>query len=230
MADTKRNSVAGKVATPKAGASQASQPMLDTMEALGKAIGGRIKVTTAAPHSQTLEGSLFTACPTLNVVAINTRPGAAGPTQPGDYHVIPIARIQNFQITSLPTDGETSIANAQPAIAPVDTKRLKDRETARIAKLKEEEQNRGRGVTKEAQAIFDALKRVNVPIRWHNQEMIVHEAVIIAPPYRPEDCKGSKEKQQVLNQVKKVLEGERRKLKEREAKGAGMGSGPRKGG
>ena len=60
--------------------------------------------------------------------------------------------------------------------------------------------------------------------------MIVHEAVIIAPPYRPEDCKGSKEKQQVLNQVKKVLEGERRKLKEREAKSAGNGNGPRKGG
>lgn len=121
-----------------------------------------IKITTAAPHSQTLEGSLFTACPVLNVVAINTRPGATGPTQPGDYHIVPFARVQNFQITSLPTDGETSVANAQPAIAPVDTKRLKGRETARIAKLKEEEENRGRGVTKEGQAIFDALKRVYV--------------------------------------------------------------------
>lgn len=55
-----------------------------------------------------------------------------------------------------------------------------------------------------------------MPIRWHNQEMIVHEAVIIAPPYRVEDCKGAKEKQEVLNRVRKVLEGERKKLKERE--------------
>lgn len=46
--------------------------------------------------------------------------------------------------------------------------------------------------------------------------MIVHEAVIVSPPYRPEDCKGSASKQQVLNQVKRVLEGERRKLRERE--------------
>jgi hypothetical protein len=66
----------------------------------------------------------------------------------------------------------------------------------------------------------------NIPIRWHNAEMIAHEAVIISPPYRPEDCKGSAQKVQVLNQVKKVLEGERRKLSERE-KAAG---GARKGG
>jgi hypothetical protein len=65
----------------------------------------------------------------------------------------------------------------------------------------------------------------NIPIRWHNAEMIAHEAVIITSPYRPEDCKSSKEKVQVLNQVKKILEGERRKLKERESATA-----PRKGG
>ena len=47
----------------------------------------------------------------------------------------------------------------------------------------------------------------------------------ISPPYRPEDCKGSAQKVQVLNQVKKVLEGERRKLSER----AGN-AGARKGG
>jgi hypothetical protein len=55
--------------------------------------------------------------------------------------------------------------------------------------------------------------------------MIAHEAVIISPPYRPEDCKGSAQKVQVLNQVKKVLEGERRKLSEKEKAG-----GARKGG
>lgn len=46
--------------------------------------------------------------------------------------------------------------------------------------------------------------------------MIVHDAVIIAPPYRVEDCKGAKDKQEVLNRVRKVLEGERRKIKEKE--------------
>ena len=69
----------------------------------------------------------------------------------------------------------------------------------------------------------------NIPLRWHNQEIIAHEAVIISPPYRPEDCKGSKEKQEVLNRTKKILEGERRKLDEKEKKQAAPPV-PKKGG
>lgn len=210
MANTTKTT---KVATPKAN----TPAPVDTVEALGKAIGARIKLTTTAPNPQTYEGTLFTACPVLNLVAINTRPTAASDS--GDYHIIPVSRVQNFQITSLASQQQPS------ALPPVDTKRLKDRETARIAQLKDQAADRGKGVSKEAQAIYDALKRVNIPIRWHNVEMIAHEAVIISPPYRPEDCKGSAQKQQVLNQVKKVLEGERRKLSER----AGN-AGARKGG
>jgi len=183
---------------------------------------------------------LFTACPILNVVIINTRTPTPNTSvdaspQPGDYHIIPVSRIQSFQVVSLATSAggsETTFANAQPAIGPVDTRRLKEREHARINKLKDDECNRGKGVTKEAQAIFDSFKRINMPIRWHNQEMIVHEAVIIAPPYRVEDCKGAKDKQEVLNRVRKVLEGERKKLRDREERErkAVTPTGPRKGG
>lgn len=61
--------------------------------------------------------------------------------------------------------------------------------------------------------------------------MIVHEAVIITPPYRVEDCKSPSQKVEVLNRVRKVLDGERRKLEreERERKTA-TPPGPRKGG
>lgn len=44
MADTKRNNVAGKIATPKtaaAPATPAAQPMADPLEVLGKSIGAR---------------------------------------------------------------------------------------------------------------------------------------------------------------------------------------------
>lgn len=43
----------------------------------------------------------------------------------------------------------------------------------------------------------------------------MYDAVIVPPPYRPEDCRASKEKQEVLNRVRKVLEGERKKIHER---------------
>lgn len=238
MAESKRNNAAGKVATPKATgapATPSAPPVKDTLDALGKSIGARIRLTTAAPHSQTYEGTLFTACPILNILAINTRASSGASAQPGDYHIVPLPRVQSFQVVSLAstaTAGNGNFADAQPAIGFVDIKRLQDREQAKINRLKDEERDKGKGVTKEAQAIFDSFKRINMPIRWHNQEMIVHEAVIITPPYRVEDCKGAKEKQEVLNRVRKVLEGERRKLKEKEDRDrkATTPGGPRKGG
>ena len=60
--------------------------------------------------------------------------------------------------------------------------------------------------------------------------MIAHEAVIISPPYRPEDCKGSKEKQEVLNRTKKILEGERRKLEKADKEKQAAPPVPKKGG
>lgn len=128
----------------------------------------RIRLTTTALQSQTYEGALFTACPILNVVAINTRNTSSNATvdaaeQSGDYSIIPIAKIQNLQILSLTRaaeGGDNGFFNAASAIGPVDTKRLKERENARIAELKEQDEHRGKGVTKEAQAIYDSFKRM----------------------------------------------------------------------
>jgi hypothetical protein len=91
----------------------------------------------------------------MNVVAINTR--SMNFTATGDYHIIPFSRIQNFQITAL-----AAPESAGSPVGPVDLNRLQKREEARIRKLKEDKSDRGKGVTKEAQAIFDALKRVYV--------------------------------------------------------------------
>ena len=57
----------------------------------------------------------------------------------------------------------------------------------------------------------------------------MHDVIIVAPPYRPEDCRGAKDKQEVLIRVKKALEGERKKLQDKEGKTAVVG-GLRKGG
>ena len=104
------------------------------------------------------------------MVAINTRsPPSTAPidasTQPGDYRIIPVSRIQSFQMVALAASserGENNFASTKPVIGPVDVKRLKEREQARINQLKEDERNRGLGVTKEAQAIFDSFKRMYV--------------------------------------------------------------------
>lgn len=71
-----------------------------------------------------------------------------------------------------------------------------------------------------------------MPIRWHNDQMIVADAVIIQSPYTAQDCSAPAAKQDMLNRVRKILDGERRKLKEQEeqARKGAKPAEPRKGG
>ena len=104
----------------------------------------------------------------MRVFLVDTRTSSPDPAvdpsaQPSDYRFIPVSRIQSFQILSLattPEGSEPTFATAQPPLGPVDVKRLKDRESTRITQLKEQAADRGKGVSREAQAIYDALKRV----------------------------------------------------------------------
>jgi hypothetical protein len=107
---------------------------------------------------------LFTADPVINIVVVDTRASgsnAAATAQTGDYHIIPISRVQNFSITrAAEVSNAAGFAALQPAIGVVDMKQAKQREEARIAKLQEEERHRGKGVTSEAQALYDSFKRM----------------------------------------------------------------------
>lgn len=137
---------------------------------------------------------LFTACPITNLVAINTSPsplsGDAKQAQSGDYHVIPISRIQSFQLLALPSNSSESpsFTDALPSIQALDTRALKQREAKAIGEAFDREARRGKGVTREAQDIFDAFSRT-MPARWDGPNIVVADAVTIAPPYRVEDCR-----------------------------------------
>ncbi len=133
----------------------------------------RVRLSTSLPNSSVLEGTLFTACPITNLVAINTAPPPPNPSsalanQPGDYHIVPVSRIQSFQLLALPQDtaradgSSTGFDGVVPSIGRVDTKALEAREQAAIRKMKERDAARGRGVGREAQEIFDALARTYV--------------------------------------------------------------------
>ena len=117
----------------------------------------RVKLTTAAPNSITLEGTIFTACRTTNILAICTTSAASSTSTSSDYHLIPVSRIQSIDVLSLPNS--TNPEEVQQSISRVDLKALKSRETATIRKIKERDATKGKGVTREAQDIFDALAR-----------------------------------------------------------------------
>lgn len=124
----------------------------------------RVSITTTAPSAQTYEGTIFTADPVLNVIAINTRARsqgvAANAAQVGDYNIIPFSRIEKFNVLS--AQPEAAYTNALPQIGPVDHKSLEQRERKRIAELKEEKQHKNKDVSVEGQAVYDAFRRVYV--------------------------------------------------------------------
>jgi len=208
-ADHKRQATAGKIATPKVAG---GKDVIDSDSILYKAVGARIKITVA-PHNTILEGTLFTTCNITNAIAINTTPAPPNPSAvlsslPGDYHIIPFAHILNIELLGAGERVEGSVPGfdgALPSIAKVDLDAVRAREEATIRKIKERDAMRGRGVSKEAQEIFDALART-LPTRWHDTDIIVNDAVIISKPYTLDDCRAPSDKQQSIPHIKKVLE------------------------
>lgn len=122
------------------------------------ALSSSVKITVA-PHNTSYEGTLFTACPITNLIAINT---VANPPALGTYHVIPVSHLLNFQVVSegLRAEGvQAGSDGALPTFGRPDLDALRNREEVAVRKLREQEANRGKGVTKEAQEIFDFVRR-----------------------------------------------------------------------
>jgi hypothetical protein len=66
----------------------------------------------------------------------------------------------------------------------------------------------GVGVTREAQEIFDSLAKT-MPCSWSGQDIVCYK-VKVSPPYDMKTCEGPDPNE--LDRVRKVLEGEKKKL------------------
>ncbi|KAF1916335.1 anticodon-binding domain-containing protein [Ampelomyces quisqualis] len=212
MAD-KRNSVAGKVATPNLkGGGGSNKDVVDADSNLIKAVGSRIKIT-CAPNNNVLEGTLFTACNLTNAIAINTAPPPPNPSaplasQPGDYHIIPFAHILSFEIVGSgerAAESAPGFDGAMPSISKVDLAALQAREEQTIREMKKKDAQKGKGVSKEAQELFDAISRT-LPTRWADTSIVVNDAVLIQPPYTLDSIKAPADKVQSEAHVRKVVE------------------------
>jgi len=162
---------------------------------LRNSIGTKVKVITSA--QKTFEGTVFTFCPISNLLALNTGSSGSGNT----YHFVP-----SSQIASITTLSSEKDAEATAPLPQLDAQALKARENAAIEKLLAADQKRGKGVTKEAQELFNHFDRI-IPSFWDNKSIIVNNNVRIDPPYGVDDCRAPKDSKQAELQIRKMLEG-----------------------
>jgi len=102
-------------------------------------------------------------------------------------------------------------STAMPPINHVHVERLQVREQLAIKEMGAQLAKTGVGVTQEGQEIFDALSKT-LPCRWHKDTIVVLDEVLISSPYDVDSCRASTSSSASLARVKKVLEGERKRL------------------
>ncbi|KAL8930776.1 MAG: hypothetical protein Q9208_000317 [Pyrenodesmia sp. 3 TL-2023] len=211
--------------------------MVSLETALSGAIGARIRLQTTLPAQPTMEGTLFTACPITNLVAIAT---ASSPNVPQTHHILPISSIQTFTLISAPpaSNGFAFPPNTTPALSNIPTAALLARADAAVARLKEAASRKNKNVGKEAQDLFDGISRT-LPTRWDGNSIVVMDSVVISAPYRGEDCRaGNGVPATTLSRVRKVVDNERKRFADRERRAVipavpaipAVHTGPRKGG
>lgn len=110
----------------------------------------RVRITTTLTTHPILEGQIFTVDPLTDLLALRA---SSSPNPAGNYHIIPLSQISAFKILSPPEEGKTE------PIAKLDMEALRQREEKAVLEAKKYEATRGKGVSREAQDIFDHVSR-----------------------------------------------------------------------
>ncbi|KAJ9653172.1 hypothetical protein H2198_007634 [Neophaeococcomyces mojaviensis] len=210
------------VALPKTAAvdtSQTTTQMVPQEAALHAAVGSRVRVSTAAPNQSTIEGTIYVADPTTNLLVLNDSPAqnnaitASSLTAPtGSYRIIPVSQITTFQLQALPQPQPQAVPEPQPAQNSLDTQALQNRLNREVAKLQSMQSKQGpKGTSPADQALFDSLSRT-MPTQWHGNAMIVSDTYIIEKPYSPANIRLMSGASGDLDRMRKVLDMERNKI------------------
>ncbi|KAI9489033.1 anticodon-binding domain-containing protein [Zychaea mexicana] len=180
-------------------------------------VGRRIKIKTAS--NEEIQGRIYTYDRMTNSIALECSPDN---TQHQSRKGLPFRIIKISHIKEVLANDEGNSSGGGDGgnylpISYVHVERLDARESSGVKHMRQRVAKMGVGVTKEAQDIFDALSKT-LPCRWSNDIIVVLDEVLIQPPYGIENCKANASSAASLARVKKVLEGERRRLERSSSK------------
>ncbi|CAI2183623.1 3674_t:CDS:2 [Funneliformis geosporum] len=194
------------------------------------ALGLPIRVKTETDDEY--EGQIYAYDPKTNCVtpSASTPSSDSGVSQKYDFRILKISFLKEaVQLPNRKSSIDTNVTNLNssatngqstnnsifstfvPSVGYVPMDRIQSREIQAAKETQAALARIGVGVTQEAQDIFDALSKT-LPCRWSKESIIVLDEVIINPPYDIENCKANLSATGSLARVKKVLEGEKRRL------------------
>ncbi|KAI5789773.1 hypothetical protein DFH27DRAFT_572039 [Peziza echinospora] len=199
--------------TPAASTSAPASSTVDPNSSNDWAIGTRVRVITTL--DDIYEGEIYTYDPVTHTLSLYT--------SPGDFRILKLQYIKDVSVLARAVGGGGGGTGSFPAaVTPVSLQSILERERVSCRAEHERFLTRGVGVSKDAQEVFDALNRT-MQCRWGDKGMIVvvDAGVGVVSPYLGGgDCRrlGTGEDvagERALERVRKVLEGERRRMEER---------------
>ncbi|CAG8644243.1 12807_t:CDS:2 [Funneliformis caledonium] len=192
------------------------------------ALGLTIRVKTVTDDEY--EGQIYAYDPKTNCTPSASTPSDSGVSQKYDFRILKISFLKEaVQLPNRKSSIDTNVTNLNssatngqsannsifstfvPSVGFVPMDRIQTREIQAVKETQAALARIGVGVTQEAQDIFDALSKT-LPCRWSKETIIVLDEVIINPPYDIDNCKANQSATGSLARVRKVLEGEKRRL------------------
>ncbi|KAI8986349.1 anticodon-binding domain-containing protein [Pilobolus umbonatus] len=182
---------------------QTASPAGNQKRTLESFIGRRIRIKTVS--NQEVEGLIFALDRITNCIAIDCTNDTTPSNKNCSFKLIKLSHIKEFMSIG------AEVKEDYFPVGYVNIDRLKTREMEALKGHEHEIAKLGVGVSKEGQDIFNALNKT-LPCRWFKDTIVVMDEVLITPPYHLEDCKANAVSSASLARVKKVLEGERKRL------------------
>lgn len=163
------------------------------------AIGSTIRMTLVT--GEEVSGEVFTSDKAADVIVLKT--AGSKPDQHG-LRMISLKAVKDILERTPPPAGYQ-----MEKLPDVLEDRLARREQEAVKAAEVEAERIGQGVTREAQALFDAIAKT-LPCRWSEKSIVVLDEVLIQEPYKPDSCTGGNAT--ALQRVQKVLEHERKRM------------------